>query len=105
MKNILLGIEVVWLLFKNGFDYGYCWLEWKCDLMNVVLCCVVEWLGFSWEGCLWQRLVCKGWMCDSDMLFIIDGEWFVCDVVLWVWLVVENFIVDGQQIKCLEVFC
>ncbi|MCI1900636.1 MAG: GNAT family N-acetyltransferase [Enterobacter sp.] len=104
MKNTAMGTEAVWLLLKNAFEHGYRRLEWKCDSMNIASRRAAERLGFTWEGCLRQKLVRKGRTRDSDMLSIIDGEWPERDASLRAWLAVENFDGEGRQIQRLEAF-
>lgn len=104
MKNTAMGTEAVWLLLKNAFEHGYRRLEWKCDSMNIASRRAAERLGFTWEGCLRQKLVRKGRTRDSDMLSIIDGEWPERDASLRAWLAVENFDGEGRQIQKLEAF-
>ena len=104
MKNTAMGTEAVWLLLKNAFEHGYRRLEWKCDSMNIASRRAAERLGFTWEGCLRQKLVRKGRNRDSDMLSIIDGEWPERDASLRAWLAVENFDGEGRQIQKLEAF-
>lgn len=104
MKNTAMGTETVWLLLKNAFDHGYRRLEWKCDSMNIASRRAAERLGFTWEGCLRQKLVRKGRTRDSDILSIIDGEWPERDASLRAWLAVENFDGEGRQIQKLEAF-
>lgn len=104
MKNTAMGTEAVWLLLKNAFEHGYRRLEWKCDSMNIASRRAAERLGFTWEGCLRQKLVRKGRTRDSDMLSIIDGEWPERDASLRAWLAVENFDGAGRQIQKLEAF-
>lgn len=104
MKNTAMGTEAVWLLLKNAFEHGYRRLEWKCDSMNIASRRAAERLGFTWEGCLRQKLVRKGRTRDSDMLSIIDGEWPERDASLRAWLAVENFDGAGRQIQRLEAF-
>ncbi|VFS61828.1 Uncharacterised protein [Raoultella planticola] len=64
----------MWLLLKNAFEQGYRRLEWKCDSMNIASRRAAERLGFTWEGCLRQKMVRKGRTRDSDQLSIIDSE-------------------------------
>lgn len=102
MKNTALGTEAMWLLLQYAFEQGYRRLEWKCDSMNVASRRAAERLGFTWEGCLRQKLVRKGRTRDSDQLSIIDSEWPARDAVLRRWLAADNFDADGRQLKRLE---
>lgn len=102
MKNTPLGTEAVWLLLQHAFEQGYRRLEWKCDSMNVASRRAAERLGFTWEGCLRQKMVRKGRTRDSDQLSIIDSEWPVRDAVLRRWLAADNFDDNGRQRKRLE---
>lgn len=102
MKNTPLGTEAVWLLLQHAFEQGYRRLEWKCDSMNVASRRAAERLGFTWEGCLRQKMVRKGRTRDSDQLSIIDSEWPVRDAVLRRWLAADNFDDNGRQLKRLE---
>lgn len=102
MKNTALGTEAMWLLLQYAFEQGYRRLEWKCDSMNVASRRAAERLGFTWEGCLRQKLVRKGRTRDSDQLSIIDSEWPARDAVLRRWLATDNFDADGRQLKRLE---
>lgn len=102
MKNTPLGTEAVWLLLQHAFEQGYRRLEWKCDSMNVASRRAAERLGFTWEGCLRQKMVRKGSTRDSDQLSIIDSEWPVRDAVLRRWLAADNFDDNGRQRKRLE---
>lgn len=104
MKNTPLGTEAVWLLLKNAFGQGYRRLEWKCDSMNIASRRAAERLGFTWEGCLRQKMVRKGRTRDSDQLSIIDSEWAARDAALRAWLAAENFDGEGRQVKRLEDF-
>ncbi len=102
MKNTPLGTEAMWLLLQYAFEQGYRRLEWKCDSMNVASRRAAERLGFTWEGCLRQKIVRKGRTRDSDQLSIIDSEWPARDAVLRRWLATDNFDADGRQLKRLE---
>ncbi|WP_434667393.1 GNAT family N-acetyltransferase [Klebsiella sp. B345] len=102
MKNTPLGTEAVWLLLQHAFEQGYRRLEWKCDSMNVASRRAAERLGFTWEGCLRQKMVRKGRTRDSDQLSIIDSEWPARDAVLRRWLAADNFDDNGRQRKRLE---
>ena len=72
--------------------------------MNIASRRAAERLGFTWEGCLRQKMVRKGRTRDSDQLSIIDSEWPQRDAALRAWLAAENFDGDGRQVKRLEDF-
>ena len=99
-----VGWSAIWLLLKNAFGQGYRRLEWKCDSMNIASRRAAERLGFTWEGCLRQKMVRKGRTRDSDQLSIIDSEWAARDAALRAWLAAENFDSEGRQLKRLEDF-
>lgn len=78
MQCILGFIEVVYLFVEFVFGcFGYCCLEWKCNVGNVCLMCVVECLGFIYEGIFCQYMVVKQCNCDIVWFFLFDSEWLV----------------------------
>lgn len=105
-KCMLVLIEVQFLLMKYVFDmFGYWCYEWKCDDLNVLLCKVVVWFGFCYEGMFWQVIVYCGCNCDIVWFLIIDGEWLDVCFVFEVWFVLENFDVEGNQCQLFIVIC
>ena len=93
----------LFLLMDYGLsDLGYRRFEWKCNALNAASCRAATRFGFTFEGIHRQASVFKGRSRDTAWYSILDSEWPALKAAFEVWLQVDNFDSEGQQIRKLS---
>jgi RimJ/RimL family protein N-acetyltransferase len=97
IKRSLIATEVMYLMMRQVFDWGYRRYEWKCDALNEPSRRAALRLGFQFEGIFRQALVYKGRNRDTAWYSVIDHEWPRLERAFEQWLAPQNFDADGKQ--------
>ena len=99
LQRTRAATEAMFLMMKNAFELGYRRYEWKCNALNLPSRRAAQRLGLSYEGIFRQAAVVKGRNRDTAWFAAIDAEWPALKASFETWLDVNNFDVQGRQIR------
>jgi len=104
LQRTPMSTEAMYLMMKRVFEeLQYRRYEWKCDALNKPSMQAALRLGFTYEGTFRQALTYKQRNRDTAWLSITDKEWPAIKAGFELWLALENFNQQGEQIQSLAV--
>ena len=103
LQKTVAATEAMFLMMNHIFqDLGYRRYQWRCHSLNQKSRNAALRLGFTFEGIFRNAHIFKGHNRDTAWYSITDEEWPLLRNKFRRWLSVDNFDINGFQIKQLQ---